>query len=152
MPIFKMFFAVLLLSIAQSSSAQKKAVDHFDKIIVSPYIQVTFVQGDDETVTIDDIKVDQSKLHIDIANKTLHIYLEGAKDIPKYEKDYSKGYKETHPLYDKTTVVATITYRTLNELSIRGEEEQICKSPIAGDKFTLKVYGESIVTFNELNL
>src|SRR5215212_2465328 len=112
MAILKTSFAALLFLTSINTSAQKKAVNHFDKIIVSPYIQVTFVQGDDEIVAIDKIKVDQSKLHIDVANKTLHIYLEGAKDIPKNEKDYSKGYRETHSLYNKTTVVATITYKT----------------------------------------
>ena len=55
-------------------------------------------------------------------------------------------------MYDKTTVIATITYKTLNELSIRGEEEQVCQSPIEGDEFTLRVYGESKITFNELAL
>ena len=82
----------------------------------------------------------------------MHIYLEGAKHIPKNEKDYSKGYEETRSLYNKITVVATITYKTLNELSIRGEEEHVCKSPIAGDKFTMRLYGESKVTFAGLNL
>jgi hypothetical protein len=48
--------------------------------------------------------------------------------------------------------VATVTYKTLDALSVRGEEEQFCKSPINGDEFTLKIYGESNVTFNEMNL
>ncbi len=152
MRILKTSFAVLLLLTAINASAQKKNVEHFDKVIVSAYIQVTFVQGNEESVTINDIDVDKSKLHIEVDNKTLRVYLDGAKDIPHYEKDYSNGYKETHPLYNKTTVVATITYRTLNELSIRGEEEQLCKSAINGDNFTLRIYGESKVTFNELNL
>ncbi|RYY08853.1 MAG: DUF2807 domain-containing protein, partial [Chitinophagaceae bacterium] len=42
--------------------------------------------------------------------------------------------------------------KTLNELSIRGEEEQLIKSPIAGDKFTLRLYGESNVIINQLSL
>ena len=152
MRVLKAAFAAFLLLIVIDSSAQKKAVAHFDKIIVSPYIQATFVDGDDESVTIDQIKVDQSKLHIEVSNNTLHIYLEGAKHIPKNEKDHSKGYEETRSLYDKTTVVAIISYKTLNELSIRGEEEHICKSPIAGDKFTMRLYGESKITFASLDL
>ena len=49
-------------------------------------------------------------------------------------------------------MVATITYKRLEALSFRGEEDQLCKSPINVDKLTLKIYGESNVTFNELNL
>jgi len=87
---FKLFFAILFLLTGISATAQIKMVDHFTKVIVSPYIQVTFVEGDEERVTINQIKVDENKLHIEVNNKTLRIYLEGAKDIPKYEKDHSK--------------------------------------------------------------
>ena len=149
----KMFFAVLLLLIAVSASAQTgKLVDHFTKVIVSPYIQVTFVEGNEESVTLNNITVDTGKLHLEVNNKILRLYLDGAKDIPKNKKDYTNGYKEQHPLYNGTVVNATVTYKTLNELSLRGEETQLCKSPITGDKFILNIYGESKVIFNELNL
>ena len=148
---FKLFFAILLLLTGISATAQTKMVDHFTKVIVSPYIQVTFVEGDEESVTINQIKVDENKLHIEVSNKTLRIYLEGAKDVPKYEKDHSNEYEGSHPLYQNTTVVATVTYKTLTDLSLRGEETQLCKSVIDAVKFALKIYGESEVIFNELN-
>lgn len=147
-----MLFFILFTVIAFTVMAQTKTTDHFNKIIVSPYIQVTFVQGDTESVTINDIDVDENKLHIEVNDNTLRIYLDGAKDIPKNEKDYSNGYKETYPLYKKTSVTATITYKTLNALSVRGEENHICKTPLNGDDFALKIYGESKVVFNEMNL
>jgi hypothetical protein len=146
----KTTFAMLLLA-CFSSTAQTRTVEPFTKVIVSPYIQVTLVQGNEESVTINDIKVDESKLHMEVNDQTLRIYLDGAKDIPKYEKDYSNGHKELHPLYRNTTVVATITYRKLTALSLRGEETHLCKSPIDASKFSLAIYGESDVTINELN-
>jgi len=149
---FKVLLPVLFSLIAVTAAAQTKMTAPFRKIIVSPYIQVTLVQGDRESVTIDEMNVDSSKLHIEVNDKTLRIYLEGAKDLPKSEKDYSNGYRETHPLYRKTSVVATITYKRLETLSFRGEEDQLCKSPINGDKLTLKIYGETNVTFNEMNV
>src|SRR5215831_21420077 len=100
MQTFKIFFSALLVLTAATATAQTKIVDHFSKVIVSPYIQVTFVQGDQESVTINDIEVDTSKLHVEVNDNTLRIYLEGAKDFPKNEKDYSNGYKETYPLYN----------------------------------------------------
>lgn len=147
----KFLVAILFVFAALTATAQTKKVDHFTKVIVSPYIQVTFVEGDEESVTIDQINVDENKLHIEVNNNVLRIYLEGAKDIPRSEKDYSDGYKTSHPLYQNTTVVATVTYKTLTDLSLRGEEKQLCKSPIDVEKFTLKIYGESEVIFNELN-
>jgi len=149
---FKTFFSALLILTAFSVNAQTKIVDHFSKVIVSPYIQVTFIQGDQESVTIDDIEVDTSKLHIEVNDNTLRIYLEGAKDFPKYEKDYSNGYQETYPLYNKTSVEATITYKTLEALSLRGEGTQFIKSPVEANEFTLKIYGESEVIFNEMDV
>src|SRR6478735_1432555 len=149
---FKTLLPVLFPLIVVAASAQIKMTSSFNKIIVSPYIQVTLVQGDQESVTVNEIRVDTGKLHIEVNDKTLRIYLEGAKDFPKNEKDYSNGYKETHPLYRNTSVVATITYKTLEALSFRGEEDQLCKSPIDGNKFVLKIYGESNITFNEMNL
>jgi hypothetical protein len=148
----KTFFSGLFLLIASIASAQTKMTSPFNKVIVSPYIQVTLVQGEEESVTVNELHVDSGKLHIEVNDKTLRIYLEGAKDFPKNEKDYSNGYKETHHLYRNTSVVATITYKKLEALSFRGEEDQLCKSPVNGDKFVLKIYGESNVTFNEMNL
>jgi len=149
---FKVLLPVLFSLIAVTAVAQTKMTSPFRKIIVSPYIKVTLVQGDKESVTVDEMHVDASKLHIEVNDKTLRIYLEGAKDLPGNEKNYSNGYKETRPLYENTSVVATITYQKLETLSFRGEEDQLCKSPINGDKFTLKIYGETNVTFNEMNL
>jgi len=149
---FKVFLSAFFLLIVTVASEQKTITESFSKVVVSPYIQVTFVQGDQESVTINDIDVDTSKLHIEVTDNTLRIYLEGAKDFPKNEKDYSNGYKETYPLYSKTSVEATITYKTLEAISLRGEEDHICVGPINGDRFSLKMYGESNVVLNEVNL
>ena len=143
---------VILICVTLQLTAQTKTVDHFDKVIVSPYIQVTLVQGNEESVTVNDIQVAPDKLHFEVNDKTLRIYLDGAKEIPKNEKDKYNGYKESHSLYRNNSVVATITYKTLNGLSVRGEEEQLCQSAISGDEFRLSIYGTSTVTFNQLNL
>ena len=42
----KSFFGILFLLATVTATAQMKTVDHFTKVIVSPYIQVTFVEGD----------------------------------------------------------------------------------------------------------
>ena len=67
------------------------------------------------------------------------------------KRTHSNGYEGSHALYQNTSVVVTVTYKTLTDLSLRGEETQLCKSAIDAAKFTLKIYGESDVTFNELN-
>jgi len=146
----KIFLAMLLLS-GFTATAQTKTVEPFTKVIVSPYIQVTFIKGDEESVAINDLKVDKSKLHIEVNDQTLRVYLDGAKDFPKNQKDYSNGYKEFHSLYKNTSAVVTVTYKKLTALSLRGEETYLCKSPIDASKFSLNIYGESDVTLNTLN-
>ena len=134
----KYFLLSLLLFFAINAQAQTvTAVNHFDKIIVSPHIQVTFAEGSEESVTVENSSVDKSKIHI---------------EVNKNETDYRNGYKEKHSIYKGTAVTALVTYKTLNELSIRGEEKQLCKSVLKGDKFILKIYGESDVILNEVNL
>ncbi|MEP7142020.1 MAG: head GIN domain-containing protein [Ferruginibacter sp.] len=146
-----LIFACLLLMASVNIYAQTSAVAPFEKVIISPYIQVTLVEGDKEDVAIESCTVDKSKLHIEVNNKTLWIYLDGAKQIPKNETTYKNGYKEKHSIYQGTVVIAIVTYKTLNDLSVRGEETQLCKSALSSGTFKLKIYGESKVIFNEVN-
>lgn len=149
----KYYLLATLLFVCTNIFAQTiSTVNHFNKVIVSPHIEVTFVEGNDESVTVEKSTVDNKKIHIEVKDKTLRIYLEGAKELTKNEKVYENGYKEKQSLYNGTVVTAIVTYKTLNELSIRGEETQVCKSLLTGDKFKLKIYGESQVILNEVNL
>lgn len=148
------FFSTILFLGLVSVNAQSETttVKKFDKVIVSPHIAVNFVQGDTESVTIETCSVNKSKLNIEVEGKTLRIYLEGAKEVTKSEKYHKNGQKRTRSLYKGTIVTATITYKNIDELSLRGEEKFICKSPIEQNDFRLKVYGESEITINEVNL
>jgi len=144
---------ILLFIAGIGARAQAMLVDHFTKVIVSPYVQVVFEQGESESVTINGMLVDSSKLHVEVHNKTLRIYLDGAKDLPKHEKTYNEnGYRETTRLYPNHAVIATVRYRTLKALSLRGEETQLCQSPLTANKFSLWVYGDSRVIFTEMNV
>ncbi len=141
---------ILLLNISFAQTTT--SVNHFNKVIISPHIEVTFVEGNEENVTIEKSTVNNEKINIEVNNNTLRIYLDGEKEFPKNKKVYENGYKEKRDIYSGTVVTATVTYKTLNDLSIRGEETQVCKSLLKGDKFNLRIYGESQVIFNEVNL
>lgn len=149
------FFYILLVGVLSWSNtfAQSKLipVEPFTKVIVSPHIQVNFVQGEQESVMVEDIDVALEKLNLEIKGKTLHIYLEGAKTFTKSEKVNNEDYKGRHDIYNGTIVKATVTYKNLEELSLRGEEDFVCKSPLRGDEFQLTIYGESEVVFKEVD-
>lgn len=149
----KYFLSLLIILFAQVSFSQTTTnVKQFSKVIISPNIQVTFVEGNEESVIIEKSTVPKEKIHIEVNDKTLRIYLDGQKDFPTNETTHKNGYKEKESVYKGTVVTATVTYKTLNDLSIRGEETQVCKSLLTGDNFKLKIYGESNVIFDKVNL
>ncbi len=143
---------ILFLGIGNSMAQTKVIpVKSFNKVIVSPHIQVNFEQGDKETVIIEDISVAIEKFKVEENGKTLQIYLEGAKTTTKSEKHKGDNYTVKSPIYQGTIVKATIIYKHLEELSLRGEQNFICKDPIKSEKFNLKIYGESEVLLNEVD-
>ena len=148
----KIFMAGLVILSAQRSGAQTAtSVAPFTKVIISPNIQVTFVEGNKESVTVEKSTVSADKIHIEVNDNTLRIYLDGQKDFPKNKTTYEDGHKEKESLYKGTVVTATVVYKMLNSLSIRGEETQLLKSPVEADKFKLTVYGESHIIFEKVD-
>jgi hypothetical protein len=145
--------AGMIFFIPRSTYAQSGPVDHFHKVIVSPYIQVTFVQGDEESIAINNILVDSSKLHVEVHGGTLRLYLDGAKDIPRHQQAYdSYGDRVNHDLYPNHAVNVTVVYKKLDALSLRGKETYLCRSPLSADRFTLRVFGESTMIFTEVHI
>ena len=141
----------LLVLVNFATQAQKGLAGHFHKVVVSPYIQATFVQGDQESVTITSSIIDNSKLHIEVEHGELWLYLDGAKEIPRNQHDYGYDGKHSYSLYPRHAVLVTVTYKKLDRLSLRGEETFLCESPMSQDHFTLRVYGESRVIFTDVH-
>ena len=91
MPYFtRLLVAALLMITTITGFSQTIAVRSFHKVIVSPYIEATFIQGDKEQVVINHAAVDPGKLHVASQNGTLRIYLEGEKCIPRNRRDGKK--------------------------------------------------------------
>lgn len=127
-------------------------VGHFHKVIVSPYIQVTFVQGDEESVTINQSLVDSNKLHVEVHRGILRMYLDGAKDLPHDRWDGGDGNPQDQRLYPEHAIVATVVYKKLDALSLRGEENFLVRSPLSAKKFRLREYGQATVILTEVHI
>lgn len=154
----KLFFSgILLIAFLCTSNgilAQSKSisVEHFDKIIVSPHIEVNLVEGTEELVQIENARLSEDKINIEVEGRTLRIYLDGAKMVTKSEKHDSGKRKGKKSIYNGTMATATITYKNLDVLSVRGEEVINCESAIEQDDFKLRIYGESKVYFNSVSV
>jgi len=127
-------------------------VNPFKKVVISPHILVTFIAGDKESVTIESNKVSDDKLNIEVTGETLNIYLDGAKINTKSEKYKNKNGKTKRSIYNGTIVTATITYKTINELSLRGDETFIFKSLIKQEKLILNAYGKPQISLHNIDL
>ena len=143
---------LIALTFGQTKAQEVITVDHFDKVVVSPHVQVTFTKGDKENVTIKSCSVERNKVHVVSSGSTLRIYLEGAKEITKSEKSEDNGRSGKKPIYQGTVLVVDVSYKYLQELSLRGEEKILLKSKIDQQNFDLTVYGEADVQFSEVEL
>jgi len=136
------------------SIAQTKVidVDAFEKVVVSPHIEVTFVEGNKESVSIESITVPMEKMNVVVKNNTLSVYLDDAKITSNKRKGKHNGNVRNTSIYNGTVVRATITYKKISSLDLRGEEKFVFKNNINRDKLRLNIYGESQVYMNEVDL
>lgn len=148
-----LFIAATALGM-QNTQAQQKTftVGSFDEVIISPHIEVIFEKADEASVVIENIDVSMDKLNVEVKGKTLHVYLDDAKVYTKSEKVKYDDYKGKHSIYNGTIVSAKIYYKDLEEISLRGDETHKVESILDGDELSVKIYGESEVYLNEIQV
>ncbi|WP_299364467.1 head GIN domain-containing protein [Winogradskyella sp.] len=141
-----------IILVSQMTFTQtKKIVDSFNKVIISPHIETIFVQGDEESVTILENTLSEDKVNIEVSSGTLRVYLDDAKITTKHKKVIKNGVKMKVPIYKGKVLAIKVTYKDIDNLSLRGEETTVCESSIDVEHFKLKMYGDSEVTFNKVN-
>ncbi len=128
-------------SIGQEISRDLKS---FSRIIVSPKINLILEQGESEKIRLTHSNVDSDKINIKVQGNTLRIYLDEAKVT---EKMYRTSGNQKRSIYHNAAVTAYVTYKELEHLEIRGNQELTCNGPLTAERFTLKAYGE-----NDINL
>lgn len=151
----KIIFTIVIVVVALNGlQAQNNTfnVKSFDKIIVSPHIEINLVEGEQEGVVIENAKVSLDKINVEVEGNTLRLYLDGAKVVTKSERVSNDHWRGSKSLYNGTMATATITYKTLKNLSIRGEEIVRCKSHLKADDFKMSLYGEAKVYFNSVSI
>lgn len=153
----KLKLVILLLSVLFVNSNLKaqetiKITDNFDKIIVSPHIDVVFKKGKEANIVIEDINVPREKFRYELENGTLQVYLEGAKTYTKNKKIIAGNYEKKVPLYKNRVVKLIITYVDVTIFSLRGEEKITFQTPLIQQECKLRIYGKSEVTINRIEV
>jgi len=145
-------FAAFLISFGAFSQDEVQEINqdlkHFTKIIASPRINVILEQGNEEKIRLVYDHVSKSRINIIVRGKTLHLFLEHAKKVEKPVRDDSPGRGfNRRSMYENVTITAYVTYKNLDKLEIRGNQELTCHGEISAPEFILRAYGE-----NEINL
>lgn len=146
------FIATFFLQ-AFAVQAQSKTftVKTFDKVIISPHIEVVFKVGDKEEVIIEMLSEDLDEMNVVVKGKTLQVYLDDAKTYTEKDEEKSTKYK-TVDAYKGTVAKAIVYYKKVKTFSLRGEERFNFEDPIISDKITFNIYGESQITMQDVTL
>jgi hypothetical protein len=115
----------------------------FDRVTASPLITLVLEPGDQERVRLEYSGVDPDKINYEVHGKTLRIYLDDARYTVRERKYWRDGYEYHRPVYNRGVhVTAYVTYRQLRSIEKRGEENVTCKGPLAGNRCTVRLFGE----------
>lgn len=147
-------FFMSLLFLNSNLTAQKtiKLESDFDKIIVSPHLEVIFKKGDTPTIEILDINIPMEKFRYELNKGTLQVYLEGAKTYTKNKKIVVRNTERKVPLYKGRVAKVIVTYTDVKIFSLRGEEKITFQTPLIQKECVLRIYGKSEVTINTVAL
>lgn len=140
--------ALFVVIISTEAQTLEKEIKSFTRIIASPRINLILRKGDTEKVTVEFNDIAKGKVNVEVTGKTLHIFLDGARKIEK-QVSYN-GHRGYHGIYEGARVTAYVTYKNLEELEIRGEQELTCYDAIESEEFTLRAYGENDITLASL--
>jgi len=131
-----------LLSAAASAQEITKDLKHFTRVVASPRINVILEKGDHESVRLVYRDVSENDININVSGRTLRIFLDKARKVERMDRQDRR-----RTMYEGATITAYVTYKELETLEIRGNQELTCKDAIDTEVFTLRAYGE-----NEINL
>ena len=147
----KLSLLVTLICLAATCFAQEiqKDLPHFTRIVASPRVNVILNKGDKESVKLVYHDVTSDKINIEVSGRTLRIYLDNARKVERMKpREHRYGSRES--LYEGASVTAYVTYKDLQMLEIRGNQELTCHDPIEAEGFTLRAYGENEITLSSL--
>jgi hypothetical protein len=146
---FSFILAFILTASCLSAQEIQKDVKPFKRIIASPRVNLILKKGEYESVKLVYTQVDKSKINIEVRNKTLQIYLDDARKVER-PQHYARHWAKGTGMYDGVTITAYVTYRELESLEIRGNQELTCNDAIEAEDFRLRAYGENDITLASL--
>jgi hypothetical protein len=148
----KVLLAGILIttSIASAQNAEQ-VLSKFNKIIVSPRVNLVLRKGDTESIRIVYNSIAQDKVNVKVSGHKLKIFLDKSRVTEKQVHSWYRGEKLSRGIYNGASITAYVTYKELKGLEVRGTEVVRCDDDLNPRKFKLKVYGESEINLASLH-
>lgn len=135
------FFFLFFLANAQHKT---EMVSDFEKIVIGPYIKADLVQGSKQSIKVISNNISKDMLVINVNNKTLDIYVKGAKS--------SYNEKIERSVNGEVNIKIEITYKELEDLTIKGNEKVNFKSDLISSNFNFKGEGNGSLLLKSINV
>lgn len=144
----KSFILVAATCLAFAGFGQELQQDlkHFTRVVASPRVSVILEKGNEESIRLVYNNVDAEKINVRVTGKTLRIFLDDARKVEKT----ARSNRGRVGIYEGASVTAYVTYRELDMLEIRGNQEISCLDPIESEIFVLRAYGENEIRLASL--
>ncbi|MBX2817421.1 MAG: DUF2807 domain-containing protein [Saprospiraceae bacterium] len=143
---------ILFLPLMTSAQDYTKTQDlrSFDRLVVSPRIDLILSPGDEESIRVEFDNIDEHELEVEQRNNTLYIYLRDARHLERQYKRKGRGYSYRTGVYEGGKATAYVSYVDLKKLVVKGEQDVVVEGSVFANRFRLKMYGEPDVRFHEL--
>lgn len=145
--------SILFFSFKNDTIMKPKTVlvDHFNKVVVSPHIQAVFKQGNQESITIEELTISSEKMNIEVTDNVLKVYLHKAEaQVSLDDKESVKW--EDKSVYKGTIAKVVITYKNLGKLALVGEEKFTFLDKIKEKDVNLKLIGRTKIYIKEAEI
>lgn len=142
--------AILTFSVGHSQDMQQK-LQSFNKIVVSPKIDLVLIPGETESIRIEYSGVDAGDIIIDQSGRRVHVYLDHAKIYDIGERRRERDMFDRRERYRFAKVTAYVTFKDLKLIEARGEGDVVCDGSIVSNKLKIRAYGNMNVRLAHLD-
>lgn len=129
-----------LLFAGLTGAIGQEKVGHFDKVTVNPNIEVVFKQGNEESVLIKHANISEDRIRVQVSNNRLKLSIKGWNTNPE------------HNPYEGTKASIVVTYRTMEELTLKGDQKVEFQSELNAEEFEFNIYGDSDVYVSKADI
>ena len=143
-----LMFICALSTVGLQAQEIDKPLASFNKIVVSPKINLILTQGDTEHIRLVYANITPDKINIDVDGRTLRLFLDDARI---YETTKRSHHASREGIYRDVVITACVTYKAIRALEIRGDQELICNGELNSRQFTLKAYGENEIRLSSVS-